>query len=162
MVHPTSGIAARIWMTGKAAMQALEFQRPHGGLFRFWSFSMDFQGQVATNDETEGPGGDSRPRLIVIGNGMAGCRAVEELLERDSNRYRVTIFGAEPHVNYNRIMLSPVLAGEKTFEQIVINDHAWYADTASSSSPVILSSPSIAPPRRSPPARAAPRVTTNC
>ncbi|RZT46258.1 assimilatory nitrite reductase (NAD(P)H) large subunit precursor [Sphingomonas sp. BK036] len=70
---------------------------------------------------------DTREHLIVIGNGMAGCRAVEELIARDPTRYRVTIFGAEPHVNYNRIMLSPVLAGEKTFEQIVINDHAWYA-----------------------------------
>ena len=59
---------------------------------------------------------------------MAGCRAVEELLARDADRYRVTIFGAEPHVNYNRIMLSPVLAGEKSFDEIVINDRAWYAD----------------------------------
>ncbi|MDP3803228.1 nitrite reductase large subunit NirB [Brevundimonas sp.] len=61
---------------------------------------------------------------------MAGCRAVEELLARDAGRYRVTIFGAEPHVNYNRIMLSPVLAGEKTFDQIVINDRAWYDDNS--------------------------------
>ena len=73
---------------------------------------------------------DPREHLVVVGNGMAGCRAVEELLARDAGRYRVTIFGAEPHVNYNRIMLSPVLAGEKTFEQIVINDAAWYADNA--------------------------------
>ncbi|MHA6769695.1 nitrite reductase large subunit NirB [Sphingobium ummariense] len=69
-----------------------------------------------------------REHLVVVGNGMAGCRAVEELLARDAGRYRVTIFGAEPHVNYNRIMLSPVLAGEKDFEDIVINDRAWYAD----------------------------------
>ncbi|NMN05323.1 MULTISPECIES: nitrite reductase large subunit NirB [unclassified Novosphingobium] len=67
-------------------------------------------------------------RLVVIGNGMAGCRAVEEVLARDPAVYRITIFGAEPRVNYNRIMLSPVLAGEKTFEDIVINDAAWYAD----------------------------------
>ncbi|HWU95950.1 MAG TPA: FAD-dependent oxidoreductase, partial [Sphingomonas sp.] len=67
-----------------------------------------------------------RPHLVVIGNGMAGCRAVEELLARDPGRYRVTIFGAEPHVNYNRIMLSPVLAGEKTFDEIVINPRDWY------------------------------------
>jgi nitrite reductase (NADH) large subunit len=73
------------------------------------------------------PSPDTREHLVVIGNGMAGCRAVEELIARDPTRYRVTIFGAEPHVNYNRIMLSPVLAGEKTFEQIVINDHSWYA-----------------------------------
>ncbi|WP_137897077.1 nitrite reductase large subunit NirB [Sphingomonas sp. 2SG] len=76
------------------------------------------------------PGSDAREHLVVIGNGMAGCRAVEELIARDPARYRVTIFGAEPHVNYNRIMLSPVLAGEKTFEQIVINDAAWYAANA--------------------------------
>ncbi|MBB4101423.1 nitrite reductase large subunit NirB [Sphingomonas kyeonggiensis] len=67
-----------------------------------------------------------RPHLVVVGNGMAGCRAVEELLARDPGRYRVTIFGAEPHVNYNRIMLSPVLAGEKTFDEIVINPRDWY------------------------------------
>jgi nitrite reductase (NADH) large subunit len=74
------------------------------------------------------PEADTREHLIVIGNGMAGCRAVEELLARDADRYRVTIFGAEPRVNYNRIMLSPVLAGEKCFDDIVINDAAWYAD----------------------------------
>lgn len=72
------------------------------------------------------PGGDTRDHLVVIGNGMAGCRAVEELLARDPARYRVTIFGAEPRVNYNRIMLSPVLAGEKCFDDIVINDADWY------------------------------------
>ena len=71
---------------------------------------------------------DVREHLVVVGNGMAGCRAVEELLARDPARYRVTIFGAEPHVNYNRIMLSPVLAGEKTFQDIIINDRAWYDD----------------------------------
>ncbi|MCU6455485.1 nitrite reductase large subunit NirB [Sphingomonas sp. A2-49] len=69
----------------------------------------------------------AQEHLVVIGNGMAGCRAVEEVIARDPARYRVTIFGAEPHVNYNRIMLSPVLAGEKTFDDIVINDLSWYA-----------------------------------
>lgn len=69
-----------------------------------------------------------KPHLIVIGNGMAGCRAVEEILARDAGKYRITIFGAEPRVNYNRIMLSPLLAGDKSFEDIVINDHAWYSD----------------------------------
>ncbi|MCP3730969.1 nitrite reductase large subunit NirB [Sphingomonas sp. MG17] len=71
---------------------------------------------------------DMREHLIVIGNGMAGCRAVEEILARDPARYRVTIFGAEPRVNYNRIMLSPVLAGEKAFDDIVINSVEWYAE----------------------------------
>lgn len=70
----------------------------------------------------------SKPHLIVIGNGMAGCRAVEEILERDASRYRITIFGAEPRVNYNRIMLSPLLAGEKSFEDIIINGQEWYDD----------------------------------
>jgi nitrite reductase (NADH) large subunit len=69
-----------------------------------------------------------KPHLIVIGNGMAGCRAVEEILARDPDKYRITIFGAEPRVNYNRIMLSPLLAGEKSFEDIVINGQEWYAD----------------------------------
>ena len=69
-----------------------------------------------------------RERLVVVGNGMAGCRAVEEVLARDPARYAITIFGAEPRVNYNRIMLSPVLAGEKAFADIVINDQAWYDD----------------------------------
>ena len=69
-----------------------------------------------------------KPHLIVIGNGMAGCRAVEEILARDADGYRITIFGAEPRVNYNRIMLSPLLAGEKSFDDIVINDQAWYDD----------------------------------
>ncbi|NJR80506.1 nitrite reductase large subunit NirB [Sphingomonas corticis] len=91
---------------------------------------MDFQGQVTVEESSRDavPAGDPRPHLVVVGNGMAGCRAVEELLAREPGRYRITIFGAEPHVNYNRIMLSPVLAGEKTFDEIVINDHAWYAD----------------------------------
>ena len=73
---------------------------------------------------------DIKPHLIVIGNGMAGCRAVEEIIARDARRYRITIFGAEPRVNYNRIMLSPLLAGDKSFDDIVINDQAWYADNA--------------------------------
>ena len=67
-----------------------------------------------------------KKRLVVIGNGMAGCRAVEEILARDADRYEIVIFGAEPRVNYNRIMLSPVLAGEKTFDEIVINPQQWY------------------------------------
>ena len=72
----------------------------------------------------------SKQRLVVIGNGMAGCRVVEDILKRDPGRYEITIFGAEPRVNYDRIMLSPVLAGEKTFADIVINDEAWYRDNA--------------------------------
>ncbi|MCK9993912.1 MAG: nitrite reductase (NADH) large subunit [Alphaproteobacteria bacterium] len=69
-----------------------------------------------------------KPRLVIIGNGMAGMRAVEELLEAAPGVYDITVFGAEPNVNYNRIMLSPLLAGEKSFEDIVINGRNWYAD----------------------------------
>jgi len=74
--------------------------------------------------------GGSSERLVVIGNGMAGCRAVEEILALEPDRWTITIFGAEPRVNYNRIMLSPVLAGEKSFDEIVINTAEWYADNA--------------------------------
>ena len=93
---------------------------------------MEFQDGLSPVTDSEEeilvPADDVREHLVVVGNGMAGCRAVEELLARDAGRYRVTIFGAEPHVNYNRIMLSPVLAGEKTFDDIIINDRAWYDD----------------------------------
>ena len=88
---------------------------------------MDLCGRVESEDDEMGAS-DPRAHLVVIGNGMAGCRAVEELLARDPGRYRITIFGAEPRVNYNRIMLSPLLAGEKSFDEIVINDQAWYDD----------------------------------
>ena len=83
-----------------------------------------FRGGEQSDETAFGPA--PREHLVVIGNGMAGCRAVEEILKRDGGRYRITIFGAEPRVNYNRIMLSPLLAGEKSFEEIVINDHGWY------------------------------------
>ncbi|WP_232332841.1 nitrite reductase large subunit NirB [Novosphingobium aquimarinum] len=82
------------------------------------------------NFEANGRSPGQRQRLVVIGNGMAGCRAVEEILARDGDRFDVTIFGAEPRVNYNRIMLSPVLAGEKSFDEIVINGQDWYDDNA--------------------------------
>jgi nitrite reductase (NADH) large subunit len=76
---------------------------------------------------TQPPGSRKKPKLIVIGNGMAAGRVLEELFERSLDAYDVTVFGAEPRVNYNRIMLSPVLAGEKTYEEIVIHNDAWYA-----------------------------------
>ncbi len=70
---------------------------------------------------------DPRQHLVVIGNGMAGMRTVEELLKLGSrDRYRITVFGAEPQVNYNRILLSSLLAGDKTEDEIVINDSEWY------------------------------------
>ncbi len=66
---------------------------------------------------------------MVVGNGMAGARFVEEVLERGGGeQFRITVFGDEPHGNYNRIMLSPVLAGEEHEDDIVLNSHDWYAD----------------------------------
>jgi len=69
-----------------------------------------------------------KKRLVVIGNGMAGIRTVEELLTAAPDKYNITVFGAEPHGNYNRILLSSVLCGEKNLADIVINDRQWYAD----------------------------------
>ncbi|KAF1699617.1 MULTISPECIES: nitrite reductase large subunit NirB [Pseudoxanthomonas] len=69
-----------------------------------------------------------KPRLVVVGNGMAGIRTLEELLKLVPGMYDITVFGAEPHPNYNRILLSPVLAGEQDFDDIVLNPLSWYAD----------------------------------
>ncbi|WP_095091085.1 nitrite reductase large subunit NirB [Mesorhizobium sophorae] len=65
-------------------------------------------------------------KLVIIGNGMAPGRMLEHLLEKASDRYEVTIFNAEPRVNYDRIMLSPVLSGEKDYEEIIIHGDGWY------------------------------------
>src|SRR5690606_26748490 len=65
-------------------------------------------------------------KLIVVGNGMAGIRTLEELLKLDSKLYDITVFGAEPYPNYNRILLSPVLTGEQTIQDIILNDKSWY------------------------------------
>ncbi len=68
-----------------------------------------------------------RMKLVVVGNGMAGIRAVEELVRIAPELYDITVFGSEPHPNYNRILLSPVLAGEQAFEDTVLNSRDWYA-----------------------------------
>ncbi|CAB1368030.1 nitrite reductase large subunit NirB [Denitratisoma oestradiolicum] len=67
-------------------------------------------------------------KLVLVGNGMAGVRTLEELIKLAPDMYDVTVFGAEPHPNYNRILLSPVLAGEMTLQDIVLNDWDWYRD----------------------------------
>lgn len=69
-----------------------------------------------------------RLKLVMIGNGMAGVRTLEELLKIAPDLYDITVFGAEPHPNYNRILLSPVLAGEQTFDDIVLNELSWYTE----------------------------------
>jgi len=67
-----------------------------------------------------------KERLVLVGNGMAGVRVLEELLKLSPEAYDITVFGAEPYPNYNRIMLSPVLAGEKTIDEIILNSREWY------------------------------------
>ena len=70
----------------------------------------------------------NKEKLVLVGNGMAGVRTLEELIKTAPDMYDITVFGAEPYGNYNRILLSPVLAGEKTFDEIVLNDEAWYTE----------------------------------
>src|SRR3990172_7360817 len=67
-------------------------------------------------------------KLVMVGNGMAGVRTLEELLKIAPDLYDITVFGAEPYGNYNRILLSEVLAGEKTIDGIMLNGETWYRD----------------------------------
>ncbi len=81
-----------------------------------------------------------KARLVVVGNGMAGIRTVEELLRMAPDLYEITVFGDEPHPNYNRILLTPVLAGEMRMEETILNDYDWYAGhgiTLCTGSPVV-------------------------
>ena len=70
----------------------------------------------------------NKTRLVVIGNGMAGIRTLEELLKMSPDEYEITVFGSEPQPNYNRILLSPVLSGEMKFQDTVLNDWSWYEE----------------------------------
>src|ERR1700710_2681875 len=70
----------------------------------------------------------ARKKLVLVGNGMAGIRTLEELIKNEPDLYDITVFGTEPHPNYNRILLSPVLAGEQTIDEIVLNSWAWYEE----------------------------------
>lgn len=70
----------------------------------------------------------AKQKLVMVGNGMAGVRTLEELLKIAPDLYDITVFGAEPHPNYNRILLSPVLAGEQTIDEIILNPWDWYTD----------------------------------
>src|SRR4026208_2164311 len=67
----------------------------------------------------------SMKQLVVVGNGMAGVACVEQILKH-APRFAITIFGDETHVNYNRILLSSVLAGEKASDEIALNPIEWY------------------------------------
>ena len=70
----------------------------------------------------------TKQKLVMVGNGMAGVRALEELIKLEPDLHDITVFGAEPHPNYNRIMLSPVLAGEQTIDEIILNPLSWYEE----------------------------------
>jgi nitrite reductase (NADH) large subunit len=71
---------------------------------------------------------DAKAQLVLVGNGMAGMRAVEELLELAPDRYEITVFGSEPRGNYNRILLSPLLSDEKSLDDIMLNTIEWYEE----------------------------------
>lgn len=67
-----------------------------------------------------------KQKLVMVGNGMAGVRCLEEILKTDSEMFEITVIGSEPHPNYNRILLSSVLQGTTQLEEITINDFKWY------------------------------------
>ncbi len=69
-----------------------------------------------------------KEKLVLVGNGMAGVRTLEELIKVSPDLYDITVFGDEPHGNYNRILLSPVLAGEKKIDGIMLNERQWYVE----------------------------------
>ncbi len=71
----------------------------------------------------------SKQRLVVVGNGMAGARAVEEVLARGgAELFEIVMFGDEPYGNYNRIMLSNILSGQQSYDEIYLNSLEWYAE----------------------------------
>ncbi|WYP28589.1 nitrite reductase large subunit NirB [Alkalihalobacillus sp. FSL W8-0930] len=69
-----------------------------------------------------------KQKIILIGNGMAGIRTLEEIIKKDPHKFEITVFGEEPHPNYNRILLSSVLQGDASIESIVLNSYEWYAE----------------------------------
>jgi nitrite reductase (NADH) large subunit len=70
----------------------------------------------------------NKMKLVMVGNGMAGVRTLEELLKLAPDLFDITVFGSEIHPNYNRILLSPVLAGEQTLDEIILNPLTWYQE----------------------------------
>jgi nitrite reductase (NADH) large subunit len=70
----------------------------------------------------------SKQKLVVVGNGMAGARAVEEVLARGRDRFDIVMFGEEPYGNYNRILLSNILSGAQDTSEIFINPLEWYEE----------------------------------
>ena len=77
---------------------------------------------------TNNAASQEKMQLLLIGNGLAGMRCLEDLLDMAPERYEITVIGEEPWGNYNRIMLSPVLSGDKSIDDIMLHTHAWYQD----------------------------------
>ena len=71
---------------------------------------------------------NKKKRLVMIGNGMAGVKAIERILEIDPEMFDITIFGAEKHSNYNRVLLSSVLTGEMSVDDVILNSEKWYRE----------------------------------
>lgn len=90
---------------------------------RVWVGSVPQKTYITNNGAAQ-----EKLKLVLIGNGLAGMRCLEDLLDMAPERYDVTVIGEEPWGNYNRIMLSPVLSGEKTIADIMLHPHAWYRD----------------------------------
>lgn len=70
----------------------------------------------------------AKPNLVLIGNGMAGAKLLEELIKSKLDHYSITVFGNEPYGSYNRVLLSPLLAGDKSLSEIIINHRDWYTE----------------------------------
>ena len=77
---------------------------------------------------TNNAASQEKMQLLLIGNGLAGMRCLEDLLDMAPERYEITVIGEEPWGNYNRIMLSPVLSGDKSIDEIMLHTHAWYQE----------------------------------
>ena len=70
----------------------------------------------------------TKQKLVMVGNGMAGLRTIEEILERSDSQFDITIIGKEPYPNYNRIMLSNILQKKMTVEETIMNPYEWYEE----------------------------------
>jgi nitrite reductase (NADH) large subunit len=101
-------------------------QQNRAAWVRFGAVHHDWHRPCYAHPFPEGP--MKKMKLVMVGNGMAGVRTLEELLKIAPGLYDLTVFGAEPHPNYNRILLSPVLAGEQTLDEIVLNPISWYEE----------------------------------
>ncbi|HZG72054.1 MAG TPA: hypothetical protein VEY51_11020, partial [Chondromyces sp.] len=69
-----------------------------------------------------------KEKIVLVGNGMAGIRTIEEILKIESGRFDITVFGDEPHPNYDRIQLSKVLQGDTSIDDITLNEWSWYEE----------------------------------